>query len=111
MVRPFPSIIRFGHEGQRNKFEQLMARKFVPMKYLSASALQRLGLLNEVNIYVARLGWEAFIMMKHPTYIMPACEFLSSFEFDENDGMLNFRLGNQDYTIGLFKLNDIFFCQ
>ena len=52
MVRPFPSTIRFGHEGQRNKFEQLMARKFVPMKYLSASALQRLRLLDEVNMYV-----------------------------------------------------------
>ena len=94
MVRPFPSTIRFGHEGQRNKFEQLMARKFVPMKYLSASALQRSGLLDKVNMYVARMGWEAFIMMKHPTYIVPPCEFLSSFEFDENDGMLNFRLGN-----------------
>ena len=71
-----------------------MARKFVPMKYLSASSLQRAGLLDEVNIYVARLEWEASIMMKHPTYIVPTCEFLSSFEFDENNGMLNFRLGN-----------------
>ena len=78
------------------------------MKYLSASALQRLGLLDEVNMYAARMGWEAFIMMKHPTYIVPTCEFLSSFEFDENDGMLNFRLGNQDHIIGLFELNDAF---
>ena len=39
---------------------------------------------------------------------MPTCEFLSSFEFDENDGMLNFRLGNQDHIIGLFELNDAF---
>ena len=71
-----------------------MARKFVPMKYLSASALQRSGLLDEVNMYVARLGWEAFIIIKHLTYIVPTCEFLSSFEFNENNGMLNFRLGN-----------------
>ena len=47
-------------------------------------------------------------MKHHPTYIMPTCEFLSSFEYDEHDGILNFRLGNQDYTIGLFELNDVF---
>ena len=85
-----------------------MARKFVPMKYLSASTLQRVGLLDEVNMYVSRLEWEAFMMMKHPTYIMPIYEFLSSFEYDEHDGILNFRLSNHDHTIGLFELNDIF---
>ena len=68
MVRPFPPNIRFGHEGQRNKFNQLMSRQFAPMKYLSSSSLQRVGLLNEVNMYVSRMGWEAFVLMKHPTY-------------------------------------------
>ena len=68
MVRPFPPNIRFGHEGQRNKFNQLMSRQFAPMKYLSPSSLQRVGLLDKVNMYVARMGWEAFIMMRHPTY-------------------------------------------
>ena len=48
-------------------------------------------------------------MMKHLTYIVPTCEFLSSFEFDENDGILNFKLGNQDHTISLFELNDVFY--
>ena len=65
MVRPFPPNIRFGHEGQRNKFHQLMSRQFAPMKYLSPSSLQRAGLLNEVNMYVSRMGWEAFVLMKH----------------------------------------------
>ena len=78
------------------------------MKYLSASTLQKAGLLDEVNMYIARLGWEAFIMMKHPTYIVPTCEFLSSFEYDEHDGILNFRQGNQDHTNGLFEVNDVF---
>ena len=78
------------------------------MKYLSASALRRAGLLDEVNMYVSRMGCQDFMMMKHPTYVVPTCEFLSSFEFDENDGILNFRLGNQDHTIGLFELNDVF---
>ena len=39
---------------------------------------------------------------------MPTCEFLSSYEFNEDDGLLNFRLGNQDHIISLFKLNDVF---
>ena len=81
LVRPFPSTIRFGHEGQRNKFNQLMSRQFAPMKYLSPSSLQRARLLNEVNMYVSRMGWEAFVLMKHPTYVVPTCELLSSFAF------------------------------
>ena len=47
-------------------------------------------------------------MMKLTTYIVPTCEFLSSFEFDENDGMLNFRLGNQDHTISSLNLIMLF---
>ena len=35
LVRPFPPNIQFRHDGQRNKFNQLMARPFVPMKYMS----------------------------------------------------------------------------
>ena len=109
LVRPFPPTIRFRHEGKRKKFNQLMSRQFAPMKYLSPSSLQRVGLLDEVNKYVARMGWEAFILMRHPTYIVPIYEFLSSFEFDADDGILNFRLGNQDHTISLFELNDVFY--
>ena len=56
-------------------------------------------------MYVSRMGCQDFMMMKHPTYVVPTCEFLSSFEFDENDGILNFRLGNQDHTIGLLVLS------
>ena len=78
------------------------------MKYLSTSSLQRTTLLNEVNMYVARMGWKAFILMWNPTYIVPTYEFLSSFEFDEDDDMLNFSLGTQDHTIGIFELNDVF---
>ena len=92
----------------RNKFNQLMSRQFAPMKYLSPSLLQRVGLLDEVNMYIARMGWEAFILMRHPQYVVPTCEFLSSFEFDVDDAMLNFRLGNQDHIIGLSELNDVF---
>ena len=108
LVRSFPFTSQFRHEEQRNKFNKLMSRSFAPMKYISASSLQRVGLLNEVNMYISRMGWEAFMMKQYPTYVVPTCEFLSSFEFDKNKVLLNFRLGNQDHTIGLFELNDVF---
>ena len=107
-IRSFPATIQFSHEEQRNKFNKLMSISFAPMKHISASSLQRAGLLNEVNMYILRMGWEAFVMKQYPTYVVPTCEFLSSFEFDENEALLNFRLGNQDHTIGLFELNDVF---
>ena len=94
MVKPFPPNIQFGHEGQREKFDKLMARSFATMMYMSPSSLDKVGLLNEVNMYIARMGWEAFVMMQYPTYVVPTCEFLSSNEFDEHEAMLNFRLGN-----------------
>ena len=59
-------------------------------------------------MYIARVGWEAFVMMQYPTYVVSTCEFLSSLEFNEHQAMLNFRLGNQDHSIGLFMLNDVF---
>ena len=48
------------------------------------------------------------MMMQHPTYVIPICEFLSSFQFDEHGAMINFRLGNQNHSIFLFKINDAF---
>ena len=66
----------------------------MPMKYISASSLQEMGLMDSVNMYVNRMGWEAFMMMQHPTYVIPTCEFLSSFQYDESEARLSFRLSN-----------------
>ena len=63
MVKPFPPNIQFGHEGQKEKFNKLMARLFATMKYMSNYSLESVGLLNEVNMYISRMGWEAFVMM------------------------------------------------
>ena len=56
MVRPFPNHIEFGHEGQQKKHKQLLSRKFVPNKYMSPNALREVGLFDEVNMYIARIG-------------------------------------------------------
>ena len=106
MVRPFPTQIEFGHERQRKKYKQFLSRKFVPNRYMSANALREVGLLEEVNMYIARIGWEACVLLQYPTYIRLTCEFLSSFHFDEHSLILTFRLGNMEHTMGMFELNN-----
>ena len=108
VVIPFPRLINFRHEKQNKKFEQLMNRKIVPNKYISTYSLQSTGLLDEVNMYINRIGWGDFVLMQSPSYVRPTCEFLSSFNFDEHALLLKFCLGNMEHQLGLFELNDVF---
>ena len=108
MVSYFPTHIEFSHEGQRKKFEQLLSRKIVSNKYVSTSSLRAIGLLDEVQMYLFRMGWEAFILLQYLTYVKPTCEFLSSFYFDEQSLMMTFWLGNEEHSMDLFELNDVF---
>ena len=75
---------------------------------MSKSALREVGLFEEVNIYIERMGQEAWVLLQHPAYVQPTCEFLSSFDFDEHTSLMTFRLGNVNHTIGLFELNDAY---
>ena len=53
----------------------------MPNKYIHASSLQEVELLDEVNMYLTRIGYEAFVIMQYPTYVRPTYEFLSFFPF------------------------------
>lgn len=108
MVKPFPTQIQFRHGEHKNKFQNIMSRKIVPNRYLSATSLIEVGLLEDINLYINRMGWNNFILMQNPSYAIPTCEFLSSFEFNDLSLMLNFRLGNEEHSLGLFELNDVF---
>ena len=57
MVKPFPTQIQFKHNGHRNKFKQMIGKKIVPNKYVSVTSLTEIGLLDEVNLYINRMGW------------------------------------------------------
>ena len=48
------------------------------------------------------------MMREYPIYLWPTCKFLSSFHLDERARFINFRLGNRDFNLVLFKLNDAF---
>ena len=60
----------------------MLSKKIVINKYMSVSSLQQVGLLDDVNMYLTRMGWEAFVMMQYPTYVRPTYKFLSFFHFD-----------------------------
>ena len=63
VVIPFPILINFRHEKQKKKFKQIMTRKIVPNKYMNTYSLQDAGLLDEVNIYINRMGWGDFMLI------------------------------------------------
>ena len=42
----------------------------------------------------------------YPSYLRPTYEFLSSYHFDDEAKFISFRLGNEDYKLALFQLND-----
>ena len=67
-----------------------MHKKIVPNRYLSPSALRDIGLLDEVTIFVNRVGWSDFITMQSPTYVRATFEFLSTYAFYEQSTMLPF---------------------
>ena len=48
------------------------------------------------------------MMIAYPTYLRLTCEFLSSYELDERDRFVTFRVWSQDFTVELSKLNDVF---
>ena len=59
-------------------------------------------------MYINRMGWGDFMLMQSPSFVRPTCEFFSSFNFDEHALLLKFCLGNMEYQLGLFELNDVF---
>ena len=67
----------------------------MPNRYVSATTLIEIGLLYEINLYVNRMGWNDFIIMQNPSYAIPTCEFLSSFNFNDHTLMLTFIWENE----------------
>ena len=47
--------------------------------------------------------------IQSPSYVTSIYEFLSSFIFNEQRMQLSFCLGNENFIIGVFELNDVFY--
>ena len=85
-----------------------MRRKIQPNRYPNIIVLTTVGLYDEVSLLLQKVGWENFMTRAYPAYPRPTCKFLSSFHLDERARFINFRLGNRDFKLELFKLNDVF---
>ena len=104
----FPQNIAFSSELQHKKYKDIIRRKIQPNKYPIIHALRTIGLLNEVSLVFHRVGWETFMIRTYPIYFRPTCEFLSSYDLDERATFITFRLGNKDFRLELYKLNEVF---
>ena len=63
LVKPFLKLVNFRYEGHRKKFEQIVHIKIIPNRYMSASTLKEVEVIDEVIMYVNRMGWNDFVMM------------------------------------------------
>ena len=55
-VIPYLTTMQFVNETQRKMYEDLRHRKIQPNKYLCKSALEEVGLFDEVCMYLRRMG-------------------------------------------------------
>ena len=106
-VRRFPQSIAFDGELQHKKYEDILRRKILPNRYPHKEALILVGLYDEVSTLLNKIGWENYMNRAYPTYLKPTCEFLSSYALDEKAKSFTFRLGNRDFQLNLFELNDV----
>ena len=66
--------------------------------------MKGVGLWDEVDFYIKRLGWEEWVMQKFPSYEVIIYEFLSLFEFNSSTNKMKFRLGNEDFEMSIWEI-------
>ena len=103
-LKVFPSKVWFKNTIQQQKFDQLSAHLIIPNSYIDEEALKRVGLSEEVDFYIKRLGWEEWVLHKFPSYEVIIYEFLSLFEFHNATNKMSFRLGNEDFFMSIWEI-------
>ena len=107
-----PTIIRypavkFSGESQRSLYTTLSQRPVFPNKYTDMDAIDLLGIIPELKHKLAKVGWSDLLKMDDPSYATLTREFLSSFMVTE-DGLLSFRIANQNHQITKDTLASMF---
>ncbi|KAL2931749.1 Fe/S biogenesis protein NfuA, partial [Bienertia sinuspersici] len=88
-------------------------RRNCATRFCDPNALQSLHIEDDVNWLVNNIGWGNFIKKQPPTYKKATLEFLSSLKanvsFGEGfeQGLITFRLYNQDHSWTLAQLNEV----
>ncbi|KAL2899947.1 Very-long-chain 3-oxoacyl-CoA reductase [Bienertia sinuspersici] len=105
--------IVFQDDEQKKRYERLFSRGIVATRFCNPNALQSLHIEDDVNWLMNSIGWGNFIKKKTPTYKRATLEFLSSLKanvsFGEGceQGLITFRLYNQDHSWTLAQLNEV----
>lgn len=103
-LKAFPSQIRFKNALHEKRFEQLHSRQVVPNSYVDEEALRHVGLWEEVQSYITKLGWDEWVLQKFPSYEVLIYEFLSLFEFNNETNTMSFRLGNENFEMSIWEI-------
>ena len=78
----------------------------LPTKYLDVDALKLVGIWEEVDMYLKNIGWDKWAELRYPSYETITFEFFSSYAYDDENGKISFRLGNESFSFSVDDLND-----
>lgn len=107
--------IKFTKSTHWDRYEVLRQRNIEPTQYFCEATTKTLGLKRDLLFMFGNVGWTQFAQTRESTYRRLTLEFLSSVsvkatrETPERDsGTITFRLGNENHSITLTRLNSIF---
>ena len=58
----------FVDDVERERYDVLITRKISEPKYLDVELLQALGLWDNINAFLGRLGWSDYVQLRFPVY-------------------------------------------
>ncbi|KAI3766999.1 hypothetical protein L2E82_17080 [Cichorium intybus] len=104
---PKEPTLHFGGRTQKNKFKALQDREVKPTRFMHADSFQTLGVLGGVVALFQNIGWGPFLNLHAYTFETPTREFLSSFERNDNERRVTFRLQEMPLSLAYDDMNRI----
>ncbi|KAI3515814.1 hypothetical protein L1887_14719 [Cichorium endivia] len=104
---PKEPTLHFAGRTQKNKFKALQDREVKPTKFMHADSFQTLGVLGGVFALFQNIGWGLFLNLHAYTFETPTREFLSSFERNDNERRVTFRLQGVPLSLAYDDMNRI----
>ncbi len=103
----------FTSSSMRTKFTKCLNKEYLGTRCYDEDTMTDLGIHLEIQRLCERIGAHPLLKLNEPTYIALTAEFLASFKFlihkgDRSSASLQFQLGNEDRSLSLTQLNNIF---
>ena len=100
-------LLQFTNRRIQAKVQSLISLPIEPNRYPSRSALEQLGLWDEIYNTFNKEGWKTLIDIWDPRYKELIVEFLALFMLDkkgigyERPGVVQFRLGGRQFAMSI----------